>query len=141
MTHGAALRRPDKENEMIDQNLGDALQLIQLLAPARKTATETGAAIDLQQYVGDLKVTLSSSAGGGTAPTLDVKLTECDTADGTYTDISGAAFAQVTTAASTAAITVNADAAKRYVKAVATITGTAPTFDMALVAVGVKQVQ
>lgn len=125
-----------------DQNLGDHLQVIEMLAPARKTTTETGSAIDLQQYVGAMKVVLSSSAGGGTTPTLDVKLTECDTSGGTYTDVSGAAFTQVTNAAdSTEAITLNADSCKRYIKAVATIAGTSPTFDMALVAVGVKQVR
>lgn len=121
------------------QNLGENLQTIEVLAPARKTASENGAAIDLQQYVGDLKVILCSSAGGGTTPTLDVKLQESDTAAGTFTDIPGAAFTQVTAAASTAAITLNADSAKRYIRAVTTIAGTTPTFDMALVAVGMKQ--
>lgn len=122
------------------QNLGENLQVLEVLAPARKIASENGAAIDLQQYVGDVKVILSSSAGGGTAPTLDVKLQESDSAAGTFTDIPGAAFAQVTGAALTAALTVNADSAKRYIRAVTTIAGTSPTFDMALVAVGMKQV-
>lgn len=124
---------------MISQNLGDILQVIQVLAPARKTASENGASTDMQQYVGDVKVILSSSAGGGTAPTLDVKLQDSD--DGTtFADISGAAFTQVTASASTQAITLNIDAVKRYIRGVTTITGTSPTFDMALVAVGVKQV-
>lgn len=126
---------------MNDQNLGDHLQEFAVLAPARKTASENGAAIDLQQYVGDVKVVLSTSAGGGTSPTLDVKLQESDTSGGTYTDIAGAAFAQVTAAALTTALTVNADSAKRYIRAVTTIGGTSPTFDLALVAVGVKQVR
>jgi hypothetical protein len=127
---------------MNEQNLGDVLQVIEVLAPARKTATETGSAIDIQQYVGDLKVILSTSAGGGTTPTLAVKLQECATSGGTFTDISGATFTQVTDAAdSTEAIVISADSAARYIKAVATIGGTSPTFDMALVAVGVKQVR
>jgi len=127
---------------MIDQNLGEVLQVIEMLAPVRRTETVTGSAIDLKDYVGDLKVILSTSAGGGADHTLDVKLTECDTSGGTYTDVSGAAWTQVTDAAdSTEAITVNVDGLKRYVKAVATIAGTSPTFDMALVAVGMKQVR
>lgn len=124
---------------MISQNLGDILQVIQVLAPARKTASENGTGIDMQQYVGDVKVILSSSAGGGTSPTLDVKLQDSDD-NSTFADISGATFTQVTATASTQAITLNIDAAKRYIRAVTTIGGTSPTFDMALVAVGVKQV-
>jgi len=127
---------------VIDQNLGDHLQVIELLAPVRRTATATGDAIDLRDYVGDLKVILSTSAGGDTDHTLNVKLTECDTSGGTYADVSGAVFTEVTDAAdSTESITVNVDGLKRYVKAVATIAGTSPTFDMSLVAVGMKQVR
>lgn len=126
---------------MIEQNLGDMLQVTAVLAPARKTASENGSAIDLQQYVGDYKVVLSTSAGGGTSPTLDVKLQDSDDAS-TFADISGAAFTQVTSAAaSTQSVDLNANAVKRYIRAVTTITGTSPTFDMALVGVGVKQVR
>jgi len=126
----------------IDQNLGEHLQVIEVLAPIRRTATATGSAIDLRDYVGDIKVILSTSAGGGADHTLNVKLTECDTSGGSYTNVAGAAFTEVTNAAdATESLTVSADSLKRYVKAVATIAGTEPTFDMALVAVGVKQVR
>lgn len=126
---------------MIEQNLGDMLQVTAVLAPARKTASENGSAIDLQQYFGDYKVVLSTSAGGGTSPTLDVKLQDSDDAS-TFADISGAAFTQVTSAAaSTQSVDLDANAVKRYIRAVTTITGTSPTFDMALVGVGVKQVR
>lgn len=127
---------------MIQQNLGEILQVIEVVAPARKTATANGSGIDIRDYVGDLKVVLSSSAGGGTAPTLDVKLQDSDSSGGTYADISGAAFTQVTgAAASTQSLTIDADAVKQFIRAVITIAGTSPTFDMALVAVGVKQVR
>lgn len=118
------------------------MQITAVLAPARKTASENGAAVDLADYVGDYTVILSSSAGGGTSPTLDVKLQDSDDSGGTFTDISGAAFTQVTSAAaSTQKLIVNADSVKRYVRAVTTIAGTSPTFDMALVGAGVKQVR
>lgn len=127
---------------MNEQIIGDALQVIEVVAPARKTASENGSAIDLRDYVGDVKVILSTSAGGGTTPTLDVKLQESDATGSGFTDISGAAFAQVTDAAdSTEAIVISADSNKRYLRAVVTIDGTNPTFDMALVAVGLKQVR
>lgn len=127
---------------MNEQIIGDALQVIEVLAPARKTASENGSAIDLRDYVGDVKVILSTSAGGGTTPTLDVKLQESDATGSGFTDISGADFTQVTDAAdSTEAIVISADSNKRYLRAVTTIAGTSPTFDMALVAVGLKQVR
>lgn len=127
---------------MNEQIIGDALQVIEVVAPARKTASENGSAIDLRDYVGDVKVILSTSAGGGTTPTLDVKLQESDATGSGFTDISGAAFTQVTDAAdSTEAIVISADSNKRYLRAVVTIDGTSPTFDMALVAVGLKQVR
>lgn len=125
---------------MNEQNLGDILQVTAVLAPARKTASENGAGVDLQQYVGDYSVILSTSAGGGTAPTLDIKLQDSDD-NSTFADISGAAFTQVTATASTQTVILNANAVKRYIRAVSTITGTSPTFDMALVGVGVKQVR
>lgn len=117
-------------------NIGDMLQVIEILAPARKIASENGAAIDLQQYVGDLKLVLSASAGGGTTPTLDIKLQESDTAGGAFTDIPSGAFAQVAATSSTQSITIDADARKRFIRAITTITGTSPTFDLALVALG-----
>lgn len=127
---------------MIEQNLGDILQTIQVLAPARKTASENGTGIDIQEYVGDITAILSSSAGGGTTPTLNAKLQESDTLGGAYTDITGAAFTQVTSAsASTQSLTIDANSAKRFIRGVTTIAGTTPTFDMALIAVGVKQVR
>lgn len=127
---------------MNEQIIGDALQVIEVVAPARKTASENGSAIDLRDYVGDVKVILSTSAGGGTTPTLDVKLQESDATGSGFTDISGAEFTQVTDAAdSTEAIVISADSNKRYMRAVLTIDGTSPTFDMALVAVGLKQVR
>lgn len=125
---------------MNEQNLGDILQITAVLAPARKIASENGTGVDLQQYVGDYTVILSSSAGGGTTPTLDIKMQDSDD-NSTFADISGAAFTQVTATASTQTVILNANAVKRYVRAVSTITGTSPTFDMALVGVGVKQVR
>ncbi len=126
---------------MIDRNLGDLLQTIEVVPPVRIAASANGSGIDIRDYVGDMKVILSSSAGGGTTPTLDVKLQ--DSADNsTFGDISGAAFTQVTDAADlTEAINIDADAVKRYVRVVETITGTSPTFDRAIVAVGVKKVR
>ena len=125
----------------IDRNLGEVLQTIEVAAPVRVSASANRTGVDIRDYVGDIVVTLSSSAGGGITPTLDVKLQESDD-NSTFTDITGAAFAQVTDAAdSTESIVIDADATKRYIRAVDTVAGTSPTFDRAIVAHGVKQVR
>ncbi len=56
--------------------------------------------------------------------TLDVKLQHADESDGSYSDVVGGAFTQVTTAGSEQGIKVNGDGLKKYVKAVYTIAGT-----------------
>ena len=114
--------------------------MIEVLAPAAQTATANGAAVDMQTYIGQVKFILSSTAGTGTTPTLDVKLQ--DSANGTtgWADITGAAFTQVTDAAdANEAIGVAIDGAERYVRAVVTISGTTPSFTCGVVAVGAKQ--
>jgi len=115
------------------------LTLATLLPGARRTATANGTGVDVRNYIGMAKVILASGAGGGTNPTLDVKLQESDD-NSTFADITGAAFTQVTDAAdSTQELHVNLDSTKRYIRAVSTITGTSPTFDCAVVFVGQNQ--
>jgi hypothetical protein len=113
---------------------------IEVLPAVRVTATGNGDAVDLTDYEGDMACTLMSSAGGGTSPTLDVKIQ--DSADGStsWADISGATFTQVTDGADAhETIIVKSNACKRYVRAVKTVTGTSPTFDCGLTAVGFKK--
>ena len=118
----------------------DALTVSELIAPARKTATANGSAFDIHDYDGRYAITLTSSAGGGTSPTLDVKIQ--DSADGStgWADLSGATFTQVTDAAdSTETITIDTDTAKAYIRVVLTITGTSPTFDLGVIGFGQTQ--
>lgn len=112
-----------------------------LFAPAARTATANGTGVDMLDYEGSALVILDSAAGGGTSPTLDVKLQESDTSGGTYTDIAGAAFAQVTGTASQQKLVIDASKAKRFVRAVATIGGTSPTFTCAVAFVALKKYQ
>ena len=120
------------------QTIMDILTLLNLFPTAARTATANGTGVDLQQYSGDVAVVLDSAAGTGTSPTLDVKLQ--DSADNsTFADITGATFTQVINAASQQKIVVNKDAARRYVRAVATIGGTSPSFTFSVNAVGVKK--
>lgn len=114
----------------------------EVLPAVRVTATGNGSAVDLNALAGDIAYTLMSSAGGGTSPTLDVKLQ--DSADGStgWADISGATFTQVTDAAdSHETIVVDSDAHKRHVRAVKTVSGTSPTFDCGVTAVGFAKIR
>ena len=94
-----------------------------------KTSTFTGAAVAVGAYMGRGKLTLISAAGTGTSPTMDVKVQHCATSGGSYADVSGATFTQVTDAAAALeGITLDMDALAGYIKIVATIAGTSPSF-------------
>jgi hypothetical protein len=106
------------------------------LAPtAERDAALDGTAIDMRDYEGDLVIILDVENGG--TSTLDVKIQSSDTEGGAYTDVttvfsrggteqaSGAvAFAQVSTTASKQFLVFPKGAAKRWIKAVSTVTET-----------------
>ena len=109
------------------------------LAAGTYVASGNGAGIDLQGYQGVLKIVLDSGAGGGTTPTLDVKIQ--DSADNSsFTDVVNKAFAQVGAGASLQSLGIDTRGVKRYIRAALTITGTSPTFGLAVVATGQKQI-
>ena len=103
------------------------------------TADANGAGADLQGYQGVLKIILDSGAGGGTTPTLDVKIQD-STDNSSFTDVVGKTFAQVTTIASLQSLGIDTRAVRRYIRAVLTIAGTSPTFGLAVVVIGQKQI-
>lgn len=103
-------------------------KLIQAIPAQAATATVTGAALDLSGYDRAL-VTLNVGTMTGTSPTLDVKVQSSATSGGTYADITGAAFAQVTTTNDVAAYMgeIRINAAKPFLKVISTIAGTTPS--------------
>jgi hypothetical protein len=117
----------------------DKLQLTNLHATAARTATGNGTAVDLQARDGDLYLVLDSAAGTGTTPTLDIKVQSSDTSGGTYADITGATFTQVTTTASQQAIVISKDEVRRWIRVVYTVSGTTPSFTFSVNAVGVNK--
>jgi len=123
---------------VIQQNL-EKVTVVAGVATAAVTSTATSSAIDLLEYDGDVLLILDSAAGGGSSPTLDIKLTECATTGGTYTDLSGATFTQVVDAASMQTLTINKDSSKRFVKIVQTIGGSSPTFTFSINLIGLKK--
>jgi hypothetical protein len=113
----------------------DEYEVKALLPPAARTATANGSSVDVKDYVGGGKVVLHSAAGGGTSPTMDVKLQD-SADDSTFADVSGKVFTQVVGAASLQSMEVDLDSLRRYIRLVVTIGGTSPTFtcDAALLA-------
>lgn len=120
----------------LDINSGiDALELV---PGARTTTTGNGTGVDIRDYEGIATIILSVGAGGGTTPTLDIKIQ--DSADNSsFTDVTGKAFTQVTTTASKQTMSLDIDNVRRYVRAVKTVGGTSPTFDGSVVMVARKK--
>jgi len=107
------------------------------IAPQTITVTTNGGAIDLDNTLEGF-AELVVGAVSGTTPTLDVKVQESDTSGGTYTDIAGATFTQVTAANKQQLI--NFKRSKRWLRAVATVGGTTPSFALAVSVFGRKKV-
>ncbi len=101
----------------------------QSIVPQVATSTVTGTGVDLDNTIA-VFAELQVGTVSGTTPTLDVKLQESDTSGGTYTDIPGAAIAQVT--ASTKIDGIDAKRTKRWFRALATIAGTTPSFALSV---------
>ncbi len=104
-------------------NTRRATTLLTFIANDVTASTKTGSAVDLQDYEGDIALSLDAEAGGS-GITYAVKLTEADTNGGTYTDVSDGAF--TTTTANTALVeqlVVNSDETKRFIKCVVTVAG------------------
>lgn len=115
--------------------------IVELAANAARTSTLTGTGVDIRKYAGYGQVVLQSSAGTGTNPTLNVKLQHADTVGGSYTDITGAVFAEVTDAAdSTQMIQLPVDEVKPFIKVIGTIAGTdTPTFSFGVSLVAISK--
>lgn len=109
------------------EDLGSKIQALNLFLVAARTTTVNGTGVDRRNHGGRAIARLNCAAGSGTSPTLDVTLQDSDD-DVTYAAISGAAFTQVVGVASRQSINVDLDNAGPYVRAVATIGGTNPSF-------------
>lgn len=107
----------------------DAIKALFTIRPVTATATTTGSAVDTKGY-NSAAVILEVGTVSGTTPTLDVKLQECATSGGTYTDVPGAVFTQVIATGSSQILRIEdlGVTRKRYLKAVGTIAGTTPSF-------------
>ena len=123
---------------IIQQNL-EKLDVTAAVASASVTATATSSAIDLKEFDGDVLLILNSAAGTGSSPTLNIKVQDSDTSGGTYGDLSGAAFTEVTTSASLQTLEVNKDECNRFIKIVQTVGGSSPVFVYGISLVAAKK--
>lgn len=103
------------------QRFPGATQLLELLPLGTLATTTNGAAVDLVGISGNAALLVAADApvGTGEALAVTIKLQESSTGTGSWSDIAGAS--QEFTAAGSAKLVVNTDAAKRYVRAVATL--------------------
>ena len=109
-------------------NVAEQLQLLAITPAALATVTGVTVGVDVSSFVGRGVIVLSSAAGTGTTPTLDAKLQEADTLGGTYTDIVGGGFTQLTTAPGLQRFNIDLDGVKSFVRISETLTGTTPSF-------------
>jgi hypothetical protein len=106
----------------------DKLSHFALAPTAERTADLDGTAVDLNNYEGDVVVILDVENGG--TSTLDVKIQASDTEGGTYSDVTGAAFTQVSTSASKQTLVFAKGSTKRWVKAVSTTSTSTHTYSI-----------
>lgn len=113
----------------------------QIAAVLSRTSSSASAAFDTGEYEGQFKVTLAAGAAtAGSSPTLDVKVTECATSGGSFTDVASGAFTQVTDTAGVQTLVFDRNKVKRYIKADWTIGGTSsPAFPFGVIFEGIKK--
>lgn len=123
---------------IIQQNL-EKLDVTAAVVSASVTATASSSVIDLLEFDGDVVLVLNCAAGTGSSPTLNVKVQEHSATSGTFTDLSGATFTEVTTSASLQTLAINKDECKRYIKIVQTVAGSSPVFVYGISLVAAKK--
>lgn len=124
---------------MVSLDINASTTPLTLLAPLARTSTTNGSGVDLTGYQGLAAVYLHNNTTSGTTPTLDVKIQ--DSADNsTFADVTGYTFTQVTAALTNpAGLTIDTRKCRQYIRAVATIGGTTPSFLCAVTLLATKQ--
>jgi hypothetical protein len=121
------------------KNLGSKTEVLSLLGNDVLASTAVGSAVDIQGYEGSAAFVLTAEAGGS-GITYAIKITECDTSGGTYTDVTDGAF--TTTSANTALVEkiyLNVSELKQYLKISSTVSGGTGAGAVAVVALASKK--
>ena len=123
-------------------NLGDCLQVLDLIPNAAVTADGNGTGVDLITLTGEIAIVCDVPAPvAGTNPTLDL-IVEDSADNSSFAALSPAtAFTQVAAEASVQKISLNKDAVRRYLRIRKDIGGTDnPQYLVSVKAYGVKRV-
>ena len=125
---------------MINSSIAGSSKSKTLLSISTRTSSANGTGLDISTYEGLALVQLANNATSGTTPTLDVKIQ--DSADNsTFADVSGYSFTQVTAALSDpSTLEIDLRNVRQYIRAVATIAGTTPSFACAVTLVASKKI-
>lgn len=123
---------------MQPSDLSGPLTLTSVVDIAAKTSTVTATGVDVSAYKGGLLVIQNVGVVSGTTPTLDGKL-QSSPDNSTWSDISGATFAQVTASNSIIKVGINVRDGAKYIRYVGTIAGTTPSFTMGVSLLGQKE--
>lgn len=95
------------------------------------TASVNGSAIDLTEGEGPVHVVVSIGAASGTSPTMDAKLQESVDGSTGWADVAGATLAQKTDSdANTQSVFETHGRGQPFVRVVATVGGTTPSFHL-----------
>jgi hypothetical protein len=101
------------------------------VTPRTATTTVTGSAVDLLTADGRCFAVQQVGTVTGTSPALAGKIQESADGSTNWNDISGATFTSVSTTDNVQAISF--DRTLRYVRSIGTVTGTSPSFPLAVV--------
>ncbi len=114
------------------------VKFVELLAPAARTSSGNGSAVDIRPYAlgefAPLKVRLSVGASAGTSPTLDVTVQQ--SADGSTGWSTIGTFTQMT---GTGAAEIRVNPTQPYVRVAYTLGGTSPSFTFHVTALAVDR--
>jgi len=102
--------------------------------------TATIAGVDLQDYIGGVKLILThAGAAADGSTTLTVNL--LDSADNTtFATLTSPTFAAITADSGQVSVNLDTRSVRRYIQARHVVTGTTATFCTSLIGVGIKQV-
>lgn len=120
---------------------GSAAGLVTTTVPQTITATTNGAWVDVRTLQGELMLVQLTGAVSGTTPSMVTTIQDATDSGGTgAANIPGAAFPAVSTANQTQKLMIDPRLSRGFIRAVHTVTGTSPSFAVALVAAAKPQV-
>lgn len=108
-----------------------------LLPPGRLTVDVNGTGVDVSEFQDMVKLILMAESVSGATRTLDIEITDGLTLGGSYASMVPAQnFTQVTTSDSEQELDVYIDAARPFIRAEVTITGSTPIYEASLSMIG-----